>query len=126
MITSTKLDIFVWEMVHTYKRRLMQLWVQKNVGKNLPWQKRAAIFLKAADLIAGPYRAKINAATMLAQSKNAFQAEIDASCEFIDFLRFNAHYMQQIYAEQPESADGIWNRFTTSSFGRFCFCNHSI
>ncbi|WP_422350431.1 L-glutamate gamma-semialdehyde dehydrogenase [Flagellimonas sp.] len=77
---------------------------------NLTWEQRAAIFLKAADLVAGPYRAKINAATMMAQSKTIHQAEIDAACEFIDFLRFNVEYMSQIYAEQPESADGIWNR----------------
>ncbi|SHJ18501.1 delta-1-pyrroline-5-carboxylate dehydrogenase [Arenibacter nanhaiticus] len=77
---------------------------------NLAWEQRAAIFLKAADLIAGPYRAKINAATMIAQSKTIHQAEIDAACEFIDFLRFNVEYMTQIYAEQPESAEGIWNR----------------
>ncbi len=77
---------------------------------NLTWEQRAAIFLKAAELIAGPYRAKINAATMMAQSKTIHQAEIDAACEFIDFLRFNVEYMSQIYAEQPESADGIWNR----------------
>jgi len=77
---------------------------------SLTWEQRASIFLKAADLIAGPYRAKINAATMLAQSKTIHQAEIDAACELIDFLRFNVSYMSQIYAEQPESSDGIWNR----------------
>lgn len=77
---------------------------------NLSWEHRASIFLKAADLIAGPYRARINAATMLAQSKNVFQAEIDAACELIDFLRFNAHFMQQLYAIQPASSAGIWNR----------------
>ena len=78
--------------------------------ENLPWEQRAAIFLKAADLIAGPYRAKLNAATMLGQSKNAFQAEIDSACEFIDFLRFNVHFMSTIYNDQPQSAKGIWNR----------------
>jgi len=77
---------------------------------SLAWEQRASIFLKAADLIAGPYRAKINAATMLAQSKTIHQAEIDAACELIDFLRFNVSYMSQIYSEQPESSDGIWNR----------------
>ncbi len=76
----------------------------------LPWEQRAAIFLKAADLIAGRYRAKINAATMIAQSKTIHQAEIDAACEFIDFLRFNVQYMTDIYNDQPESAEGIWNR----------------
>ena len=74
------------------------------------WEQRAAIFLKAAELLAGPYRAKINAATMIAQSKTIHQAEIDAACEFIDFLRFNVSYMQEIYEQQPESAEGIWNR----------------
>ncbi|MCV6630437.1 MAG: aldehyde dehydrogenase family protein, partial [Flavobacteriaceae bacterium] len=77
---------------------------------SLEWEQRAAIFLKAADLIAGPYRAKINAATMIAQSKTIHQAEIDAACEFIDFLRFNVEFMSQIYDEQPDSAEGIWNR----------------
>ncbi|WP_340065180.1 L-glutamate gamma-semialdehyde dehydrogenase [Ascidiimonas aurantiaca] len=77
---------------------------------NLSWEHRASIFLKAAELIAGPYRAKINAATMIGQSKNIFQAEIDAACELIDFLRFNVEYMTRIYDEQPESSEGIWNR----------------
>ncbi|WP_297763323.1 L-glutamate gamma-semialdehyde dehydrogenase [uncultured Muriicola sp.] len=77
---------------------------------DLAWEQRAAIFLKAAELVAGPYRAKINAATMIAQSKTIHQAEIDAACEFIDFLRFNVEYMSQIYQEQPDSAEGIWNR----------------
>ena len=75
-----------------------------------PWEQRAAIFLKAAELIAGPYRAKINAATMIAQSKNIHQAEIDASCELIDFLRFNVQFMTDIYMEQPESTSDAWNR----------------
>jgi 1-pyrroline-5-carboxylate dehydrogenase len=76
----------------------------------MPWEQRAAIFLKTAELLAGPYRAKINAATMMAQSKTIHQAEIDAACEFIDFLRFNVSYMQEIFEQQPESAEGIWNR----------------
>ncbi len=76
----------------------------------LPWEQRAAIFLKAADLIAGPYRDKMNAATMIAQSKNIFQAEIDSACEIVDFLRFNVQYMSEIYQDQPESSEGIWNR----------------
>ncbi|MFN4971568.1 MAG: L-glutamate gamma-semialdehyde dehydrogenase [Bacteroidota bacterium] len=82
----------------------------KENWENLSWEQRAAIFLKAADLIAGPYRAKLNAATMLGQSKNAFQAEIDSACEIIDFLRFNVYFMSRIYADQPQSAKGIWNR----------------
>ena len=76
----------------------------------MPWEHRASIFLKAADLLAGPYRAKINAATMIAQAKTLHQAEIDSACEFIDFLRFNAEFMAQIYAEQPASSEGMWNR----------------
>ena len=82
----------------------------RNAWANLAWEQRAAIFLKAAELLAGPYRAKINASTMIAQSKTVHQAEIDAACEFIDFLRFNVEYMTQIYEEQPDSAKGIWNR----------------
>ncbi|NNE75860.1 MAG: L-glutamate gamma-semialdehyde dehydrogenase, partial [Pricia sp.] len=77
---------------------------------NLTWEQRAAIFLKAAELIAGPYRAKINAATMIAQSKTIHQAEIDSACELIDFLRFNVEYMSQIYEDQPDSSEGVWNR----------------
>ncbi len=82
----------------------------KEQWANLAWEHRASIFLKAAELIAGPYRAKLNAATMLGQSKNAFQAEIDSACEIIDFLRFNVQYMTEIYAEQPISSPGVWNR----------------
>ncbi|WP_306643699.1 L-glutamate gamma-semialdehyde dehydrogenase [Sanyastnella coralliicola] len=77
---------------------------------DMSWEHRASIFLKAADLLAGPYRAKMNASTMLAQSKNAFQAEIDAACELIDFFKFNAYFMQEIYENQPDSQPGIWNR----------------
>jgi 1-pyrroline-5-carboxylate dehydrogenase len=76
----------------------------------MDWQDRAAIFLKAADLLSGPYRAKINAATMLGQSKTVHQAEIDAACELIDFLRFNVEFMTKIYQIQPESVRGVWNR----------------
>jgi 1-pyrroline-5-carboxylate dehydrogenase len=82
----------------------------KEKWANLAWEQRAAIFLKAAELIAGPYRARINAATMIAQSKTIFQAEIDASCELIDFLRYNVQFMTQIYADQPQSDSGVWNR----------------
>ena len=76
----------------------------------LSWEQRASIFLKAANLIAGPYRAKINAATMLGQSKNVFQAEIDAACELADFLRYNVNFMEEIYRQQPDSEIGVWNR----------------
>ncbi|MFY8213490.1 MAG: L-glutamate gamma-semialdehyde dehydrogenase [Flavobacterium sp.] len=82
----------------------------KEKWANLAWEQRAAIFLKAAELVAGPYRARINAATMIAQSKTIFQAEIDASCELIDFLRYNVEFMTQIYADQPQSDSGVWNR----------------
>lgn len=77
---------------------------------NIAWEQRAAIFLKAAELIAGPYRARINAATMIAQSKTIYQAEIDASCELIDFLRYNVEFMTQIYNDQPKSISDVWNR----------------
>ncbi len=88
---------------------------------NLSWEHRASIFLKAADLVAGPYRQKLNAATMLGQSKNAFQAEIDAACELADFFRFNVQYMTDIYAEQPESAPGMWNRVEYRPLEGFVF-----
>lgn len=77
--------------------------------QDLPWHHRAGIFLKAADLVSGKYRAKINAATMLGQSKNIYQAEIDAACEFADFLRYNVYFMTEIYKEQPISSRGTWN-----------------
>ncbi len=93
----------------------------KEEWANLPWEHRASIFLKAAELIAGPYRAEINAATMLTQSKNAFQAEIDAACEFIDFLKFNVAYMTQIYADQPGSNPGMWNRLEYRPLEGFVF-----
>jgi 1-pyrroline-5-carboxylate dehydrogenase len=77
---------------------------------SLPWEDRAGVFLKAAELIATKYRAKFNAATMHGQSKSAYQAEIDSACEVIDFFRWNAHFAEQIYREQPVSASGVWNR----------------
>jgi 1-pyrroline-5-carboxylate dehydrogenase len=89
--------------------------------ENLSWEHRASIFLKAADLIAGPYRARLNAATMLGQSKNAYQAEIDSACELIDFLRFNVYYMTQIYQQQPESSKNIWNRVEQRPLEGFIF-----
>ncbi len=88
---------------------------------NLSWEHRASIFLRAADLLAGPYRDKMNAATMLAQSKNVFQAEIDAACELIDFFRFNVAYMQQIYMDQPGSNAGMWNRLEYRPLEGFIF-----
>ncbi|HRG89889.1 MAG TPA: aldehyde dehydrogenase family protein, partial [Chitinophagales bacterium] len=88
---------------------------------HMAWEQRAAIFLKAAELIAGPYRAELNAATMLGQSKNAFQAEIDSACEIIDFLRFNVQFMTEIYGMQPASAPGIWNRLEWRPLEGFVF-----
>ncbi|MDT8415458.1 MAG: L-glutamate gamma-semialdehyde dehydrogenase [Flavobacteriaceae bacterium] len=88
---------------------------------DLPWQERASIFLKAADLVAGPYRDRINAATMLGQSKTVHQAEIDAACELADFLRFNVSYMTDIYADQPISSEGIWNRLEYRALEGFVY-----
>jgi 1-pyrroline-5-carboxylate dehydrogenase len=88
---------------------------------NMSWEHRASIFLKAADLLAGPFRAKMNAATMLAQSKNVMQAEIDAACELIDFFKFNVQYMSQLYKEQPESLPGMWNRLEHRPLEGFVF-----
>ena len=82
----------------------------KENWENMSWENRSAIFLKAAELIAGPYRSKINAATMIGQSKTVHQAEIDSACELIDFLRFNVEYVTQIYSNQPESDNDAWNR----------------
>ena len=93
----------------------------KKDWENMPFEERAAIFLKVADLLAGPYRARINAATMLGQGKNAYQAEIDAACELMDFLRFNVSYAQQIYADQPISSPGVWNRLEYRALEGFVF-----
>ena len=88
---------------------------------DMSWEHRASIFLKAADMLAGPWRARLNAATMLGQSKNAFQAEIDSACELIDFWRFNVQYMTDIYKMQPESSPGIWNRMEHRPLEGFVF-----
>ena len=88
---------------------------------SLPWEQRAAVFLKAADLLSGPYRLKMNAATMLGQSKNIFQAEIDAACELTDFLRFNVKYMTDLYKFQPYSPPGVWNRMDWRPLEGFVF-----
>lgn len=93
----------------------------KSDWENMPWEHRAAIFLKAADLLAGPFRQKMNAATMLCQSKNAYQSEIDAVAELCDFFRFNVAYMEQIYKHQPISAPGIWNRMEYRPLEGFVF-----
>jgi 1-pyrroline-5-carboxylate dehydrogenase len=93
----------------------------KELWANLGWEHRASIFLKAADLLAGPYRYKINAATMLGQSKSPYQAEIDSACELIDFLRYNVYFMTQIYNDQPESSPGIWNRMEYRPLEGFTF-----
>lgn len=104
------------------RRAIDQALAAREAWVDLGWEHRASIFLKAADLIAGPYRYAMNAATMIAQSKNAFQSEIDAVCELIDFLRFNAFYMQEIYANQPESSPGVWNRMEYRALEGFVFC----
>lgn len=93
----------------------------KKSWENMPWQDRAAIFLKAADLLAGPYRAKMNAATMLAQSKNVYQAEIDCVAELCDFWRFNVQFMIDIYNQQPESPNATWNRMEYRPLEGFVF-----
>jgi len=93
----------------------------KSEWANMPWEHRASIFLKAADLLEGPFRDELNASTMLAQSKNAMQAEIDAACELIDFFRFNVAFMQQVYEDQPESNPGMWNRLEYRPLEGFVF-----
>ena len=93
----------------------------KKQWNELGWEHRAAIFLKAAELLAGPYRDKLNAATMIGQSKNVHQAEIDSACELIDFLRFNVEFMTEMYNEQPVSDSGIWNRAEYRPLEGFCF-----
>jgi len=100
---------------HTAEKKHITLAIEKALEArekwaSTSWEHRAAIFLKAADLLAGPFRAKINAATMIAQSKNVMQAEIDAACELIDFFKFNVQFMTEIYSNQPISSPGIWNR----------------
>ena len=89
--------------------------------ERLPWPERAAVFLKAAELLAGPWRDRINASTMLGQSKTCHQAEIDAACELIDFWRFNVHFAERLYAEQPESSPGVWNRLEHRPLDGFVF-----
>src|ERR1700758_2045690 len=92
-----------------------------NDWSRTPWEERAAIFLRAAELLAGPWRATLNAATMLGQSKTAHQAEIDAACEVIDFWRFNTTFMTRIYEEQPVSSAGVWNRIEYRPLEGFVF-----
>jgi 1-pyrroline-5-carboxylate dehydrogenase len=87
----------------------------------MAWSDRASIFLKAAELLAGPFRDRMNASTMLGQSKNPFQAEIDAACEMADFFRYNVHFLRQIYEDQPESAPGVWNRVEYRPLEGFVF-----
>ena len=93
----------------------------KPAWENMSWENRAAIFLKAADLIAGPYRQTFNAVTMLGQSKNVFQSEIDAVCELVDFYRFNVRNMHELYSMQPNSSAGIWNRMIWRPLEGFIF-----
>jgi 1-pyrroline-5-carboxylate dehydrogenase len=109
---------------HRSDKKQVQLAIDSALGAKkkweaMNWENRAAIFLKAADLLAGKYRAKMNAATMLGQSKNAYQAEIDSACELIDFLRFNVHYLSEIYRQQPISSAGMHNRLEYRSLEGF-------
>ena len=92
-----------------------------NDWSRTPWEERAAVILRAAELLAGPWRSTLNAATMLGQSKTAHQAEIDAACELIDFWRFNVEYMTRIYEEQPTSSPGVWNRMEYRPLEGFVF-----
>ena len=92
----------------------------------MPWEHRVSVFLKAADLLAGPWRPIINGATILGQSKTVYQAEIDAACEICDFYRFNSYYMAEIMAGQPISDKGIWNRVEYRAAGRFHLCGLSL
>ncbi|MEZ0543037.1 L-glutamate gamma-semialdehyde dehydrogenase [Fibrella arboris] len=112
--------IYEGDAAHVHQAIDAALQAREN-WSSMPWEQRASIFLKAADLLAGPYRAKINAATMLGQSKNAYQAEIDSACELIDFLRFNVHYMTEIYSQQPYSPPGVWNRLEYRALEGFVF-----
>ncbi|MCB9013040.1 MAG: L-glutamate gamma-semialdehyde dehydrogenase [Bacteroidales bacterium] len=93
----------------------------KKAWAELPWENRASVFLRAASLLAGKYRSRINAATMVGQSKNPFQAEIDSACELIDFYRFNVEFMKQIYSQQPQSAPLTWNRLEQRPLEGFVF-----
>ena len=93
----------------------------KETWSKMPWEQRCSIFLKAADLLSGPYRQKINIATMINQSKNIFQAEIDAACELIDFLKFNVEFLTKIYSDQPESSSGVWNKMEYRPLEGFVF-----
>ena len=93
----------------------------KSKWEDTSWEDRAAIFLKAAELLSGPYRQKMNIATMIGQSKNIFQAEIDAACELIDFLRFNVKFLHEIYSKQPDSSKGIWNKIEYRPLEGFVF-----
>lgn len=118
---SHKLGVFNRGTAEHVKQAIDAAMAAKEQWQNLSWEHRASIFLKAAELLAGPYRAKMNAATMLAQSKNAFQAEIDAACELVDFFKFNVQYMTDIYKQQPESAPGMWNRLEQRPLEGFVF-----
>jgi len=103
------------------KKAINSALTSKKDWANLPWEHRASIFLKAADLLTGPYRQQANAATMLGQSKNAFQSEIDAVCELADFWRYNVAFMTEIYSQQPNSSAGMWNRMEHRPLEGFTF-----
>ncbi|HUO83033.1 MAG TPA: L-glutamate gamma-semialdehyde dehydrogenase [Gammaproteobacteria bacterium] len=106
---------------HEVKRAVAAASAAHTAWGGLAWEQRAAVFLKAAELLAGPFRDRMNAATMLGQSKTVFQAEIDAACELIDFWRFNVHFMHQAYEEQPGSAPGEWNQLDHRPLEGFVF-----
>jgi 1-pyrroline-5-carboxylate dehydrogenase len=118
---SHTLAHYAWGEKEHFEQAVQAALNAKKFWAELSWEHRAGIFLKAADLLAGKYRYVFNAATMLGQSKNAYQAEIDAACEFIDFLRFNAHYMTEIYRQQPQSSPGVWNRMEYRPLEGFVF-----
>ena len=112
---------YAWGSQPDFEQAVQAALNAKAAWAALGWEHRAAIFLKAADLMSSKYRYALNAATMLGQSKNAYQAEIDAACELIDFLRFNVFYMTEIYKNQPESGAGVWNRLEYRPLEGFVF-----
>jgi len=107
---SHRLGEFYWAGASELQSAAQSAIQAKSKWESTPWYERVSVFLKAADLIAGPYRSRLNAATMLGQSKNVFQAEVDSACELIDFLRFNAYFYQEILKNQPLSVPGVWNK----------------
>ena len=121
MIISICWVIIIRAVRRKYRLAIDAALKARETWASMPWEERASVFLKAADLLSGPYRIKINAATMLGQSKNIFQAEIDAACELTDFLRFNVKYMTDLYKFQPHSPPGVWNRLEWRPLEGFVF-----